>query len=44
MAEELFPHLKWEQLLAATRETLYMTVLSGAATFVPALHLVWRCS
>lgn len=34
MAEELFPHLKWEQLLAATRETLYMTVLSGAATFV----------
>ena len=34
MAEELFPHLKWEQLLAATQETLYMTVLSGAATFV----------
>lgn len=34
MAEELFPHLKWEQLLAATQETLYMTALSGVATFV----------
>ncbi|EMW1039797.1 TPA: methionine ABC transporter permease [Citrobacter freundii] len=34
MAEELFPHLKWEQLLAATQETLYMTALSGAATFI----------
>ncbi|WP_407198752.1 methionine ABC transporter permease [Citrobacter portucalensis] len=33
MAEELFPHLKWDQLLAATQETLYMTALSGAATF-----------
>lgn len=34
MAEELFPHLKWEQLFAATQETLYMTALSGVATFV----------
>ncbi|AHY13138.1 MULTISPECIES: methionine ABC transporter permease [Citrobacter] len=34
MAEELFPHLKWDQLLAATQETLYMTALSGVATFV----------
>jgi D-methionine transport system permease protein len=34
MAEEMFPHLKWEQLLAATQETLYMTALSGVATFV----------
>ncbi|APZ04607.1 MULTISPECIES: methionine ABC transporter permease [Kosakonia] len=34
MAESLFPHLKWEQLWAATQETLYMTALSGAATFV----------
>lgn len=34
MAESFFPHLKWEQLWAATQETLYMTALSGAATFV----------
>lgn len=34
MPEELFPHLKWDQLLAATQETLYMTALSGVATFV----------
>lgn len=34
MVENLFPHLKWEQLFAATQETLYMTVLSGIATFV----------
>lgn len=34
MAENLFPHLKWDQLFAATQETLYMTALSGAATFV----------
>lgn len=34
MAEELFPHLKWDQLFAATQETLYMTALSGIATFV----------
>lgn len=33
MAETLFPHLRWEQLWAATQETLYMTALSGAATF-----------
>ena len=34
MAENLFPHLKWDQLFAATQETLYMTALSGVATFV----------
>lgn len=34
MAENLFPHLKWDQLFAATQETLYMTALSGIATFV----------
>ena len=34
MAENLFPHLKWDQLWAATLETLYMTALSGVATFV----------
>lgn len=34
MLENLFPHLKVEQLWAATLETLYMTALSGAATFV----------
>ena len=39
MAEELFPHLKWEQLLAATQETLYMTALSGAATFILGIAL-----
>lgn len=39
MAEDLFPHLKWEQLLAATQETLYMTALSGAATFVLGIAL-----
>ena len=39
MAEELFPHMKWEQLLAATQETLYMTALSGAATFILGIAL-----
>lgn len=34
MVETLFPHLKLAQLWAATQETLYMTALSGAATFV----------
>ncbi|EPK3184230.1 methionine ABC transporter permease [Enterobacter kobei] len=34
MAENLFPHLKWDQLWSATQETLYMTALSGVATFV----------
>ena len=34
MAENLFPHLKWDQLWAATLETLYMTALSGVATFI----------
>ena len=34
MAETLFPHLKWDQLWAAPLETLYMTALSGIATFV----------
>ena len=39
MAENLFPHLKWDQLWAATLETLYMTALSGVATFVLGLVL-----
>ena len=39
MAENLFPHLKWDQLWAATLETLYMTALSGIATFVLGLIL-----
>ncbi|GAB5072243.1 ABC transporter permease [Citrobacter sedlakii] len=39
MTETLFPHLKWEQLFAATLETLYMTVLSGIATFALGLLL-----
>ena len=39
MAESLFPHLKWAQLWAATQETLYMTALSGAATFVLGIFL-----
>lgn len=49
MAENLFPHLKWDQLWAATLETLYMTALSGVATFVLglvlglALFLTARC-
>ena len=34
MADNLFPHLKWDQLWSATQETLYMTALSGVATFV----------
>ena len=34
MLENLFPHLKPDQLWAATGETLYMTALSGVATFV----------
>ncbi|EKS7426600.1 methionine ABC transporter permease [Enterobacter cancerogenus] len=34
MAENLFPHLKWDLLWSATQETLYMTALSGVATFV----------
>ena len=39
MAETLFPHLKWDQLWAATLETLYMTALSGIATFVLGIAL-----
>ncbi|WP_034914586.1 methionine ABC transporter permease [Erwinia sp. 9145] len=34
MIETLFPHLRPEQLWDATLETLYMTALSGLATFV----------
>lgn len=33
MTETLFPHLKLDQLWAATAETLYMTSLAGVATF-----------
>lgn len=39
MPENLFPHLKWDQLWAATLETLYMTALSGVATFALGLLL-----
>ncbi|BCU54310.1 methionine ABC transporter permease [Enterobacter kobei] len=39
MIENLLPHLKWDQLWAATLETLYMTALSGVATFVLGLLL-----
>lgn len=39
MTETLFPHLKWEQLFAATLDTLYMTALSGIATFALGLLL-----
>lgn len=39
MVENLFPHLKWDQLFAATQETLYMTALSGVATFVLGIAL-----
>lgn len=34
MFETLFPHLKLDALWSATGETLYMTALSGVATFV----------
>lgn len=34
MTETFFPHLKLDQLWAATAETLYMTALAGVATFV----------
>lgn len=34
MIEQLFPHLDLDRLWAATGETLYMTALSGVATFV----------
>ncbi len=34
MTESLFPHLQWDRLWAAAAETLYMTALSGVATFV----------
>ncbi|MEG1421572.1 MAG: methionine ABC transporter permease [Citrobacter sp.] len=39
MADSLFPHLKWDQLFAATQETLYMTALSGVATFILGIAL-----
>jgi len=39
MPENLFPHLKWDQLWEATQETLYMTALSGIATFALGLLL-----
>lgn len=34
MPDNMFPHLKWDQLWEATLETLYMTALSGLATFL----------
>lgn len=39
MSETLFPHLKGDQLWAATLETLYMTALSGVATFILGIAL-----
>jgi ABC-type metal ion transport system, permease component len=39
MVEQLLPHLKWDALWAATQETLYMTALSGVATFVLGIAL-----
>ena len=39
MLETVFPHLKLAQLWAATQETLYMTALSGVATFVLGIAL-----
>ena len=39
MAEQFLPHLKWDALWAATQETLYMTALSGVATFVLGIAL-----
>jgi len=39
MTESLFPHLRWPQLWSATLETLYMTALSGAATYVLGIAL-----
>lgn len=34
MLESLFPHLQIEQLINATYDTLYMTLVAGAATWV----------
>lgn len=39
MFELMFPHLRLEQLWAATAETLYMTTLAGMATFVLGIGL-----
>ncbi|POT57543.1 ABC transporter permease [Citrobacter amalonaticus] len=39
MAEDLFPHLHWDRVFAATQETLYMTALSGVATFILGIAL-----
>ncbi|QCR38386.1 methionine ABC transporter permease [Nissabacter sp. SGAir0207] len=39
MTESLFPHLKLDQLWAATLETLYMTSLAGIATLVLGIAL-----
>ena len=39
MIASLFPHLKLDQLWAATLETLYMTSLSGIATFLLGIAL-----
>lgn len=39
MAGESLPASKWDQLWAATLETLYMTALSGIATFVLGIAL-----
>ena len=39
MAEELFPHLEVGATVSGNPETLYMTALSGAATFILGIAL-----
>jgi ABC-type metal ion transport system, permease component len=34
MLSELFPNVRWEDMWQATYDTLYMTIISTAATFV----------
>ncbi len=43
MAEELFRTLKWDQLWAATQETLYMTALLAWRRLFWGSRSVWRC-
>lgn len=39
MLEQLFPNVQWDIMMGATRETLYMTVISVVATFFLGLIL-----
>lgn len=34
MLEELLPNVDWEDIIEATKETLYMTSVSVVATFL----------